>query len=415
MKNILYICEILDNILDFISWMQIYKLLNVNKIFKKTCEYNMKKRQLEEYKIWKNQKIKYRKEKNNWIEKRKFLKEFQIKELDEKLDNTWNKWVNIVLDDKIEENMSIFYNLIEIYNEGGKLNLLDLYDPIPCLLDNKVYNYFRNIEFNSKFIDIHLKIFEIISISGNSNTWAYKYKYGNIGSESFMYRLIKKKYLIQYPFYYHIFETIIFFNDEYNYETDIIYDIYLYKLFYNYDIKYEEIQLKIIRLLCYNKKIRYRFYNLCNEYIEDRIQFRINKKNLSLKMVYKTYNTLMFMYENKYIKKIEYKKILCLISHIIKINLNSFLFNKNIRKFLIYLLQNIKLRKILLKNYPEIIFELCKKREKNIFINFVKLELNTIKKLKYKNTNENIYSFSLKQKGCMQNIIKYLKKMELDK
>lgn len=70
-NNIWYINEILNQILNFIPWICIYKLLFVNKTFYKTCLYNLKNRRIKEYEIWKNKKIKYREEKNNWLDKRK--------------------------------------------------------------------------------------------------------------------------------------------------------------------------------------------------------------------------------------------------------------------------------------------------------------------------------------------------------
>lgn len=104
------------------------------------------------------------------------------------------------------------------------------------------------------------------------------------------------------------------------------------------------------------------------------------------------------------------------MSDIVNTFLNKFLFSKNSRKFLLYLLQkNNDLRRVLLKNYPEIIFELCKKRERKILKKTIELELNTIKKLKYNITGDTIYSFALKQRGCMNNIINDLKQFGLNK
>lgn len=318
-----------------------------------------------------------------------------------------------------------------MYNKGGKIDLYNSY----FYLDSNFYNYFHNYLYSFYKHDKNIfiynpKIFEIISIT-NNNIWACTC-FNDWRSEDPIIETLLNS-LVNYESYSEkinknifclsILELIMISNSKYNTnyigETNILSILYsrIDKIEKNniMKINLEEIQMKAIRLLCFNKKIRKYFYKLYDEYIEYGI-FTIKLNNISFKILYSTYNTIMFMYKNRYIKVLEYKKLIRILSNMINIFLNKFLVNKNSRKFLSYLLQqNNEIRKELLKNFPEIIFELCKKRERKILKKIIELELNTIKKLKYNTTGDTIYSFALKQRGCMNNIINDLKQFGLNK
>ena len=71
------------------------------------------------------------------------------------------------------------------------------------------------------------------------------------------------------------------------------------------------------------------------------------------------------------------------------------------------------IRKLLLTYFPNIIFDLCRRRERRILNLFFKTEIDTIRKLKNKNTNETVLYFMLKQRGCTDKIIKNMIKHNL--
>lgn len=418
--------EILDNIIYFIPWSHVYKILSVNKTFKKIGEYNLKKRRKNEYNLWKNQKINYKIKYKYWSDKRNNLTPIKKDNLDKEFYNTWLKFIKYQDRLFIDKLRNIYEKGGGISEEGGFLSdeLGGSYNFCDYLVD--VLSYLKPTE---NWLNNQLMLFEIMIDVGDIGWKTHKRYVGNGGCTSvyFILDCIINKFQWIYSDYhylckilaYSIFEKIVISCDNINvisfYDLNEI--IFQNNNSGNKNIKNksllisQEIQMKTIRLIC-------NFY-----YFKDKLDLNtiyvysyIHLKGNPLKNIHMFVNTLIFIKENN----INYE-LLRQFKYFIKnipdeyINkcLNSFFSCKENRKFLMCMLNCNYIRKLLLTYFPNIIFDLCRRRERRILNLFFKTEIDTIRKLKNKNTNETVLYFMLKQRGCTDKIIKNMIKHNL--
>lgn len=212
-----FIQEILDNIMFFIPWTYIYKILTVNKKFKEIGEYNLKKRRLNEYNCWKKQKINYKIKYKYWSDKRNNLITIKKINLDKNFYDTWLKFIKYqdkLFIDKLkniyEEGGGISEKGGFLSNElGGSTNFCDyLVDVLNCLNPTE------------EWINKQIILFEIMIDVGNIGWRTHKRYVGNGGCTSLYFILdciINSNYhYLCKKFAYSIFEKIIISCDNIN-------------------------------------------------------------------------------------------------------------------------------------------------------------------------------------------------------